>query len=137
MLGGRVVAIGGVDGIGLLLGLAVLLWIPAHNLTYNMLRMDDYRQAGIPTFPSIYGFGITRRIIAFSSLLVTLAMLMSCIWIGLPPLILYLLAGFQAGLVGLALLTWLCPSIRMSTGLFRYASFYMLGCMILLAANAL
>lgn len=137
ILGGRVVATGGVDAVGLLLALAVLLWTPAHNLSYNILRFDDYEQAGVPTFPSVYGLGVTRRIIVFSSVMVGLVVTIAAVWMALPPVALYLLILLQAGLIGLAHVAWLRPSAKINASLFKYASAYMLGCMLLLVSKIL
>jgi len=68
ILAGRVLGIGGIDYIGVLLSLSILLWIPTHILTFSMRFFNDYRRAGIPTFPSVYGYKKTRLIIAVSSL---------------------------------------------------------------------
>ena len=74
ILAGRVLGLGAFDWVGILLSLGVLLWIPTHILTFNMRYFDDYKTAGIPTIPSIYGFRFTRIIIAISSILAALAM---------------------------------------------------------------
>lgn len=137
ILGGRVAAIGQVDTVGLLLAAAVLMWTPAHNLSYNILRFDDYQRAGVPTFPSVYGLEVTRRIIAFSTVVVGTAVILASIWMGLPPIALYLVVALQAGLIGLAHIAWLHPSGKVNARLFKYASAYMLSCMILLAAKVL
>ena len=52
---------GQVDGIGVLLALAVFLWIPTHIMTFSIRYADDYARAGIPTFPSTYGVPLTTR----------------------------------------------------------------------------
>lgn len=137
ILGGRVAAIGGVDAVGLLLALAVLMWTPAHNLSHNILRFDDYERAGVPTFPSVYGLAITRRIIALTSILVGVAVILASIWMGLPTVALYLIIALQAGLIGLAHVAWFRPSGKANARLFKYASAYMLSCMILLATKVL
>ncbi len=61
-LAGRVLAVGKVDGIGLLLALGVLLWIPTHILTFSIKYREDYARANLPTFPSVYGEEVTRKI---------------------------------------------------------------------------
>ncbi len=136
ILGGRVLALGEVDKFGLLLALVVLLWIPTHNLSFAILRSDDYRRAGLPTFPSVYGSGATYRLIAFSSVLLALIMTILLIGLQLAPIILYVLIGFQVGLVGLALMAWFRSSAKLSAGLFKYATIYLFCCMVVLAANA-
>jgi protoheme IX farnesyltransferase len=137
ILAGRALAMGRVDGIGLLLALAVLFWIPTHNLTLSMLHSDDYRRASVPTFPAVYGYEWTRRTIAVSSMLAVLAMSAAFIRMGLPMLVLSLGILLGAGLLFFALLAWLRPSDRENAALFRYASVYMLCCMVLLAVGGL
>jgi protoheme IX farnesyltransferase len=137
ILAGRTLATGRVDEIGLLLALAVLFWIPTHNLTLSMLHLDDYRRAGVPTFPAVYGNDATHRTVAVSSMLVVLAMSTAFLWIGLPMLVLSLGIMLGAGLLFFALLAWIRPSDRENAALFRYASVYMLCCMVLLAVGRL
>ncbi len=137
ILGGRVLATGKVDGIGLLLALIVVLWIPTHNLSFAILRLDDYQRAGVPTFPSVYGFGATYRLIAFSSVLLAIIMTVFLIRIEFVPIILYVLIGFQLGLVGLAFMAWMRASAELSASLFKYATIYLLCCMVVLVVNAL
>lgn len=136
VLGGRVLALGEVDRVGLLLALIVLLWIPTHNLSFAILRQDDYQRAGVPTFPSVYGSGATYRLIAFSSLLLAIIMTIFLIGLGLVPVILYVFIGFQVGLAGLALMAWFRSSAELSASLFKYATVYLFCCMLVLAANA-
>jgi len=52
ILAGRVLGLGTVDGVGILLALAVLFWIPTHILTFSMRYFPDYQAAKIPTFPA-------------------------------------------------------------------------------------
>jgi protoheme IX farnesyltransferase len=136
ILGGRALAMGEVDRFGLLLALIVLLWIPTHNLSFAILRLDDYQRAGVPTFPSVYGSGATYRLIAFSSLLLAIIMTMFLIGMELVPITLYVFIGFQVGLVGLALMAWFRSSAELSAGLFRYATIYLFCCMFVVAVNA-
>jgi protoheme IX farnesyltransferase len=74
ILAGRVLGVGGVDAVGALLALGILLWIPTHILTFSLRYADDYRAAGVPTFPATYGPAFTRAAIALSSVLAALAM---------------------------------------------------------------
>jgi len=73
VLSGRVLAIGRVDPIGVLLAAAILFWIPTHTLTFSLKFFEDYKNAGIPTFPSSYGNRFTRVAIATSSIVAGLA----------------------------------------------------------------
>lgn len=133
VLAGRVLAIGQIDAVGVMLALGVLLWIPTHILTFNMRHHADYQAARIPTLPAMCGFYITRVIIAASSLAAALLMAGAAAAIGIKIGFLYLLGVLGAGLLGLALLTLLRPSDKANFGLFKYASLYMLGAMIVIA----
>jgi protoheme IX farnesyltransferase len=137
ILAGRVLGMGRIDGVGLLLFLAILFWIPSHILTFAMRYADDYQSAGIPTFPSTYGLQATRLAIAGSSVIAALAIGTACILIGLQWGFLGLLAILSSGLLILAIISLLRPSERINFGLFKYASFYMLSAMILLSIGAL
>lgn len=132
ILAGRVLGLGGVDGIGVLLSLGILLWIPTHILTFNMRYFDDYKAAGVPTFPSTYGFGPTRAVIAASSLMAALAMGCAAWGIGMEWGFLRLLGVLSGGLLWLAISMIYRPSERVSFGLFKYASIYMLASMLLM-----
>ena len=132
ILAGRALGVGSVDAVGLLLALGVLFWIPTHILTFSMRYFDDYRAAGVPTFPLVYGFGFTRRLIAGSSILAAGAMGLAGWAIGMEWGFLRLLGVLSMGLVGLAVLMILRPSERINFGLFKYASVYMLSSMLLM-----
>lgn len=133
ILAGRVFVTGSVDGIGILLGLAVLFWIPTHILTFAMRYSDDYQAAGIPTFPADYGFHFTRIFIAVSSVIAALCISAAGILIGVQWGVLRLLAVLSAGLLLLAVSTVFRPTERVNFGLFKYASVFMLCAMILLS----
>jgi protoheme IX farnesyltransferase len=136
VLAGRVLATGKIDWIGITLSLAVLFWIPTHILTFNIRNHEDYQRAGIPTFPLRYGFRITQLTIAISSIIAACMMGISAYGIGLTWGYLRLMAVLIGGLIFLALNSILRPSDRVNFGLFKYASLYMLGAMLLLAAEA-
>jgi len=133
ILAGRVFGLGHVDGIGILLALAVLFWIPTHILTFSMSYHEDYQAAKIPTFPSIYGFLATRTTIAISSVLAALSISIAGVLIGMEWGFVRLLAVLSAGLLLLAVASIFRPTERVNFGLFKYASLYMLSAMILLS----
>lgn len=133
ILAGRALGMGSVDGIGIMLALAVLLWIPTHILTFSMRYREDYAAAGIPTFPSTYGDQTTRAIIAIASMLAAVVMGGAAILIGVRQGSLHLLGILSGGLLVMALLMLLKPSSRLNFHLFKYASVYMLASMLLLA----
>jgi protoheme IX farnesyltransferase len=133
ILAGRAFGLGHVDGIGILLMLAVLFWIPTHILTFSMRYFDDYQTARIPTFPTTYGFHATRLAIAVSSVIAALAIGFAGTLIGMQWGFVRLLAVLSAGLFLLAVASVYRPTERVNFGLFKYASLYMLSAMILLS----
>jgi protoheme IX farnesyltransferase len=133
ILAGRVFVTGSIDGIGILLALAVLFWIPTHILTFAMRYSDDYQAARIPTFPADYGFHFTRIFIAVSSVIAALCISAAGILIGVQSGVLRLLAVLSAGLLLLAVSTVFRPTERVYFGLFKYASVFMLCAMLLLS----
>ena len=131
ILAGRVLGVGSFDWIGIMLSLSILFWIPTHILTFSMRYFDDYKAAGVPTFASTYGFEFTRTTISISSILAALAMGFSAWGIGMSWGFLRLLGVLTVGLLALAVAVKIRPSERISFGLFKYASVYMLAAMIL------
>ncbi len=136
ILSGRVLAVGQIDLVGILLALAILFWIPTHTLTFSMKFSEDYRAAGIPTFPSTYGLGFTRLSIAVSSVLACAAIGWASVLIGVQAGYLRLIAVLASGLLILSFTTVARPSERVNFGLFRYASLFMLSAMIILSMQA-
>lgn len=132
ILAGRVLGAGGFDWIGITLALGILFWIPTHILTFSMKYFEDYKTAGIPTFPSKYGFHKTRITIAVSSILASLAMGAAAIGIGMTFGYLRVLLVLSIGLLSLAACSVFKPTEKTNFGLFKYASFYMLSSMILM-----
>jgi heme o synthase len=133
ILAGRVLAIGQIDLIGILLTLAVLFWIPTHTLTFSMHFHEDYKSAGVPTFPSTYGFVFTRVVIALSAVLAAVCIGWASVLIGVQAGFLRLMIVLTVGLMLLSFATIASPSERVNLGLFKYASLYMLISMMVLA----
>jgi protoheme IX farnesyltransferase len=131
VLAGRVLGLGYIDWIGILLALAVLFWIPTHILTFSMRYHEDYKNAGIPTFPSTYGFQATRVTISIASIIAALAMGAAAYGIGMHVGYLRLMAVLSTGLFILATSSAIKPSERINFGLFKYASLYMLSAMLI------
>lgn len=132
VLAGRVLGTGQLDWIGIALAIAILFWIPTHILTISIRYHEDYQAANIPTFPSVYSFQTTRLIIAVSSIMTALAMGLAAYGVGLSWGFLRLMAVMAVGLLVLAVRSLTYPSDRITFGLFKYASLYMLGSMMLL-----
>ncbi len=137
ILAGRVLAIGRVDGIGLLLALAVLFWIPTHTVTFSIKYREDYARAGVPTFLSTYGDTFTRAVLALSSVLAALAIGWASVLIGLSAGYLSVIAVLATGLLLLALASFRLRSEWVVLGLFKYASVYMFSAMVILATRGL
>jgi protoheme IX farnesyltransferase len=137
VLAGRTLGLGAIDWIGITLALAVLFWIPTHILTFCMRYFDDYQHAGLPTFPSRYGFSITRKIIAISTVLAALTMGLAAFAIGITQGLLHLMGLLSGVLLLLAVFSLLRPSEKANFALFKYASLYMIFSMLLIALVAL
>jgi protoheme IX farnesyltransferase len=138
-LAGRVLAVGRIDVVGVLLAAGVLLWIPAHILTLAMRRADEYRAAGVPVWPSVYGPTATRRLIAGSSVLGALTLVAAGVLIGVHQVALAVLAVLGVALCALALGGLVRPSDKHDWLLFKAASVYMaasFGCLVAGAAFA-
>ncbi len=133
ILAGRVLAVGHVDLVGILLTLAILFWIPTHTLTFSIRFHDDYKAAGVPTFPSTYGFAFTRTLIAVSAILAAVCIGWASVLIGVEAGFLRLLVVLATGLLVLSFATVTRPSERVNFGLFKYASLYMLCSMVVLS----
>ena len=132
ILAGRALGMGSIDWIGIVLCLGILFWIPTHILTFSMRYFNDYKSACVPTFPSTYGFGPTRIIIALSSIIASLSMGIAAWGIGMTIGYLRILIVLSMGLLTLAGLSVFKPTERINFGLFKYASAYMLSSMLLM-----
>jgi protoheme IX farnesyltransferase len=132
VLAGRVLGTGQLDWVGIALSLGVLFWIPTHILTFSIRHHADYQAAKVPTFPAFYGFQTTRLIIALSSIFAALSLGLAAYGVGLTWGFLRLLGVLSAGLFTLAIISLASPSERITFGLFKYASLYMLSAMVLM-----
>lgn len=131
VLAGRVLGTGSIDIIGVLLALAVLLWIPIHILTFAMRYAKDYNLANVPTFPAIYGEEKTRLVLAASTVFTGLAMMPAVLLNGVRGP--YLLASVisVAVLIVVAIFCSAYPTPKRNFLLFKAASIYMLASMLL------
>ena len=137
VLAGRVLAVGHVDWVGILLAAAVLFWIPTHIMTFSMRYDRDYRTARIPTFPAQYGFDVTRKMVAGSSVIAVALMVVSALGAGIEGNLLHVLSAISVGLLFLSVSAWTKPSDKVNFRLFKFASMYMLGAMVILIAQGL
>ncbi len=133
ILAGRVLVTEQIDFIGILLMLAIVLWIPTHILTMAMNHSKDYKLAGVPTFPNVFGFNSARIFIAVTNLFAA----------GILLTVGYLLQINHSGIVAmrigslimliLSLRLILKPSEKANFTLFKYASLFMAGVMLVFA----
>jgi len=132
ILAGRALGLGAIDWVGVLMAFGILFWIPTHIMTFSIKYFNDYQNAGIPTFPSTYGYSITRITIAISSILAAVCMILAGVGIGMAFRYMGILVILSIGLTFLAIFSLIKPSEKLNFGLFKYASIYMLSAMILM-----
>jgi len=132
VLAGRALGLGQVDLIGVLLALGVLTWIPSHIMPLTIKYMHDYHQAGVPTFPNTYGVGRTRVIVSVATGITAIVMLLSAGLNGIAGNYLLVLGLLGLGLLITALVNAAHSSPKLNFGLFKLASLYMLGTMVLM-----
>lgn len=125
ILAGRVLGIGSVDPIGMLLTLAILLWIPTHIMTLNIRYFSDYSNAGIPTFASRYGFQNTRVVVAASSIASAMSFVLAAMLLGLSPVFLGILLFVALAFIAVAAVGLYKPGSVINLHLFKMASLYM------------
>jgi len=132
ILAGRVLGTGSIDPIGILLALAILLWIPTHIMTLNIRYFSDFNNAGIPTFASKYGFQNTRIVIAVSSIASTLAFALGAILLGLSSAFLAMLLFIALVFIFVATVGVYKPGSKINFHLFKLASLYMVFVMFII-----
>ncbi|MCK5674215.1 MAG: UbiA family prenyltransferase, partial [Spirochaetales bacterium] len=131
ILAGRVLGLGSIDWIGVLLALAILFWIPTHILTFNMKYFDDYKNAGVPTIASVYGFNFNRKIIVLSSFLSAVVLIISSFEIGINVGALRVIGTMAGGMLIIAVIAFFKPSKKLNMIMFKYASVLMLTTMLI------
>jgi protoheme IX farnesyltransferase len=135
VLAGRVLAVGRIDGIGLGLALAILLWIPTHIVTFAVKYAEDYQKAGVPVLPNTYGLSVTRFIIGLSTAAAVMTMLGVMYRLNLTAVLMWIARGLGGLLFGYTLVALARSSSKLNMLLYKAASFYMLGSMIILIAS--
>lgn len=131
ILAGRVLARGEFDAAGLLLAMAIICWIPSHNITLGMMHSKDYLHAGIPTFANAYGTNAARSAVVLSSLLTTLMFGSAFLHLGFLPTSLSMLAIISLGWIGVIIHSLLKPSHLAFAKLYHISSLYMLLVMLI------
>ncbi len=137
ILAGRVLAVGAADAPAWLMTLGILLWIPTHNLTLAIKYAGEYQTAGIPTFVSRFGQPVTRLVIAVSTVLDVLVMFSVGVKLSLPSGQQAVLAILGLLLIIMVALSILKPGEKLNFALYKGASIYMLGTMVILALSGL
>lgn len=132
ILAGRALGTGQIDVIGLLLALAILFWIPTHILTFGLKYAEQYRAAGVPIFPTTYGEWITRVMLSLSTVAAVIAMLLAAWHIRIPWNYFHIVLWLSSVLLGITLLSSLRRSPKLNFALYKFASLYMLGAMIMI-----
>lgn len=132
ILAGRTLALGYIDGIGILLALAILLWIPSHILTLAISHSRDYRLAGVPTFPNTFGFEKARYFMALSNLTAVGIMLVVFLLLSVPVSGIVVLGLGSLILLAFSVRIILHPSEKTNFAMFKYVSLYMACAMLIL-----
>ncbi len=135
VLAGRVLALGRIDLVGVLLASSVLLWIPSHILTLALRYADDYRRAGVPVWPNVYGHRATRLAVAVANLLNALVLMACALLLQIYLPVLVSLFIMSLGMFVLALLQLVAPTDKRNWLLFKVASLYMLAASLLLTVG--
>jgi len=131
VLAGRVLGTGAIDLVGVLLALAVLLWIPIHILTFATRYAEDYKLASIPTFPAVYGMNRTRLVLAGSTILTGVSMMLGAFLNGVTGP--YLVASILLVVILIVITAFYSafPTPKRNFLLFKAASIYMLISMLM------
>ena len=86
----------------------------------------------MPTFPSVYGIRATHLSVSIAVSVTAVVMLVGARLSGVSAGPLLLLGLLGLGLLGLAILNAVRRSPRLNLGLFKCASLYMLGAMVVM-----
>jgi len=132
VLAGRVLAVGDIDLIGILFVFSILFWIPTHILTLAMNYSRDYKLAGVPTFPNVFGFAKARYFIAISNALSAAIIFSIFLLTNIHVIGFYLCLATSIILFALSINVIINPGKKSNFILFRYASLYMVAMMFIL-----
>ncbi len=137
ILAGRVLGVGYIDFTGILLAMSILFWIPTHIMTFNIRHFEDYNNAKIPTFASKYGFRNTRFIIAFSTILSSIAFASGAFILGISLGFIRILIVLAAIDLGFAINSIMHPNDKTNFRVFKVASMYMIASMIIIILGSI
>ncbi len=103
----------------------IFFWTPPHFWALALVRRHDYKRAGVPMLPVVYGEHPTRHMILLYTLqVVALTLLLPLVQIGGWIYFLTALA-LGVGLVGQALRLWRVGGNRLAWGMYRFSSMYL------------
>ncbi len=125
ILGGRVLATGRVDTLGLLLALIVLLWVPIHNITFEVKYREDYARAGVPVLPNTHGVRFSMYLVPVFVVLSYAAMMITALFLNASILTMAILTSAFLFFFIISLLNARKPDDRKAFILFKLASSYM------------
>ena len=133
-MAGRALATGRVDLVGILIALAILLWIPTHIMTFSIKHAEDYEKACVPVFPNVYSVRKTRVIIVISTVLAVVVMALAAwqINVGAGWLLVIIILGVLLSVT--AAFSLFKP--KLNHYLFKGASLYMIGSMLVVMLGA-
>ncbi|MHB9034391.1 MAG: protoheme IX farnesyltransferase [Anaerolineae bacterium] len=132
ILAGTTLSSSRVDLPGVILALAIVCWIPGHNLTLNMLHPDDYLKAEIPTILGTIGCNVSRFLVLCSGLSTAILLSTAAFLLHAPLLVNFLIGFCGSVLAGLAVYLQVNPGRKMIYLLYKANSFYMMVVMILI-----
>ncbi|NPA80314.1 MAG: UbiA family prenyltransferase [Thermotogae bacterium] len=125
ILGGRVLATGAVDALGLLMASVVLFWIPIHNIPFEVRYREDYRRAGVPVLPNVYGVKFSMVLVPIFVVLSYVLMLLCASLLEAPPLTFIVITLAFIFFFAISLLNVQHPDDHRAFILFKLASSYM------------
>ena len=125
IMGGRVYALGYVDRLAILMALIVLLWVPVHNITFEVKYREDYAKAGVPVLPNTHGLGFSMALVPFFILLTSLAMLLTAFLLKADAITFFLVVSSSLLFFAVSILKIRSPDSRSAFILFKLASSYM------------
>lgn len=130
ILGGRVLSTGKIDTLGLLLALIILLWVPIHNVTFEVKYREDYARAGVPVLPNVYGLRFSTYLIPLFVLLSYVAMTITALFLRASTFTFVLLTTAFLFFFAVSLLNVKDPDSKKAFILFKLASSYMFVSMV-------